>query len=390
MASIQPRRLASGEVAWRVMGRHDGKQQQKSFTTQEKAEAFKRNAERLGWAAAEQIEERRQGKEAVTLRQWAEKYLDPNSGILTGIEQATRDEYRAQAQGFLARMGDLPIDSITRDDVGAWITWQLEQTYRRHPNSAPKKYAASTVKNFQHVLSSMLKAAVERDLIHKNPAAKARIKDNEPSAGVFLTVEQFWAFHNAMTPHYRPFLRYLLASQGRFHELAALTWRNVSQVRLQDGSWATAIRITENVQSAGVGKGKKIGAPKTKKSRRTITLWPGALSDVESGKPDDYVFLSTMGKRMSHSGFMRHWNNAVNAAGLEGLHPTPHDLRHTGTSLLIAAGKSLAEIQDRLGHESIETTRRVYGHLEADADSRLGAVFGAILTAPKVIERKGQ
>ncbi|MCA0329475.1 MAG: tyrosine-type recombinase/integrase [Actinobacteria bacterium] len=44
-----------------------------------------------------------------------------------------------------------------------------------------------------------------------------------------------------------------------------------------------------------------------------------------------------------------------------------HDLRHSHASWLIAAGVPLPVIQRRLGHESIQTTVDVYGHLAPDA-----------------------
>ena len=44
--------------------------------------------------------------------------------------------------------------------------------------------------------------------------------------------------------------------------------------------------------------------------------------------------------------------------------PRVHDLRHTCASWMIAAGVPLPIIQQHLGHESIQTTIGVYGHLD--------------------------
>lgn len=44
----------------------------------------------------------------------------------------------------------------------------------------------------------------------------------------------------------------------------------------------------------------------------------------------------------------------------------PHDLRHTFATILIAAGVSLAIVQELLGHASIRTTKDTYGHLKPE------------------------
>jgi integrase len=50
-------------------------------------------------------------------------------------------------------------------------------------------------------------------------------------------------------------------------------------------------------------------------------------------------------------------------AGTVAPRPKIHSLRHTHASWLISLGIQLEAVQDQLGHESILTTRGVYGHL---------------------------
>ncbi|MED4240003.1 tyrosine-type recombinase/integrase [Priestia megaterium] len=40
-----------------------------------------------------------------------------------------------------------------------------------------------------------------------------------------------------------------------------------------------------------------------------------------------------------------------------------HDLRHTHATLLLEAGVSLKEVQERLGHSSIKMTGDIYAHV---------------------------
>jgi len=64
-----------------------------------------------------------------------------------------------------------------------------------------------------------------------------------------------------------------------------------------------------------------------------------------------------------------------------------HDLRHTFASLLIAQGENVVWVSRQLGHESPNTTLRVYAHLFDGAEhaerasAALAASFGSILEA---------
>ena len=116
---------------------------------------------------------------------------------------------------------------------------------------------------------------------------------------------------------------------------------------------------------------------------RTITL-PRSLAPelraAAAGKrQDDLVLTTTTGRRISQPLFWRKaWRPAVDAAGLEP-RPRVHDLRHSHASALIAAGIPLPVIQRRLGHESIQTTVDVYGHLAPESYAGAAAAMDASL-----------
>jgi integrase len=85
------------------------------------------------------------------------------------------------------------------------------------------------------------------------------------------------------------------------------------------------------------------------------------------------------------------WNEGVltagplKQAGLRSLRV--HDLRHTAAASWLAAGMPLIYVQRQLGHASIRTTERHYGHLEqgwfADAANKVdAAIFGREGGAP--------
>lgn len=49
-------------------------------------------------------------------------------------------------------------------------------------------------------------------------------------------------------------------------------------------------------------------------------------------------------------------------------HFSPHSLRHTHASLLIAGGMNIPTVSRRLGHSSVATTTKVYVHAIQSAD----------------------
>jgi integrase len=95
------------------------------------------------------------------------------------------------------------------------------------------------------------------------------------------------------------------------------------------------------------------------------------------------VFTSLGGSPLRQGNFYRrHFKPAVKRALSERLHGLRfHDLRHTATSLLIAAGAHPKAIQEHLGHRDIATTLNVYGHLLPSARDGLAAALDATYTS---------
>ncbi len=58
---------------------------------------------------------------------------------------------------------------------------------------------------------------------------------------------------------------------------------------------------------------------------------------------------------------------------------TPHNLRHTHTSLLAEAGVSLEEIMERLGHKNDTVTRNIYLHITKDMKKDASQKFAELM-----------
>jgi integrase len=66
---------------------------------------------------------------------------------------------------------------------------------------------------------------------------------------------------------------------------------------------------------------------------------------------------------------------------------TPHSLRHTNATLLIAAGTDLRTIHKRLGHAQTSTTSNIYAHAIRSADEAATETIENILDPVKPLVR---
>ena len=104
-----------------------------------------------------------------------------------------------------------------------------------------------------------------------------------------------------------------------------------------------------------VGKGSKERiVPVLPAVREAIGAW---LKHHPDRQPDSPLFLGTRGKRLDAAVAQRTLRNFRRLNGLPE-HATPHALRHSFATHLLAGGADLRSIQDLLGHASLSTTQR--------------------------------
>jgi integrase/recombinase XerD len=119
-----------------------------------------------------------------------------------------------------------------------------------------------------------------------------------------------------------------------------------------------------------VGKGRKerwvpLGAP----AAEALGVW------LARGRPrldrgrSERLFLSRSGRELDRHAVFRMLRARARAAGLDA-DPSPHVLRHSFATHLLAGGADLRAVQELLGHASVKTTQ-VYTHVDQE---RLKAV----------------
>nr|WP_296572969.1 site-specific integrase [Ruminococcus sp.] len=94
----------------------------------------------------------------------------------------------------------------------------------------------------------------------------------------------------------------------------------------------------------------------------TITLADGSTQTIRN----DRLFIKDDTTPMNPDSLTDWTSNFVKRNKLP--HFTPHSLRHTHATLLIAEGVSIPTVSRRLGHSSITTTSKIYVHAIQSAD----------------------
>ncbi len=91
----------------------------------------------------------------------------------------------------------------------------------------------------------------------------------------------------------------------------------------------------------------------------------------------DLVFRTPFGTAVDPDNFRNLTYRVTEAAGLGRW--SPHELRHSAASLLLAMGVPLKLVSDVLGHSSIRITADVYGHLLDDAKAEAANAMARVM-----------
>ncbi len=270
-----------------------------------------------------------------------------------GLSRNTLEAYRSDLQQFgefLGRIGRDPMQ-VGPNDLAQFIT-ELADGREGRPPVAP-----ATLQRKIACLRSFYRHLRRDQLLDTDPTSELRAPRSRGRLPKVLTRDE---------------VAQLLA-QPRGGSPAAVRDRALLETMYACGlraSEAIDLRLTDLDLEAGIvrarGKGSKERiVPIGSKAIETLRTYLEQVRPRLVGLRDEQrVFVNLRGGGLSRQGLYKIVQRHARSAGLDAK-MSPHTLRHTFATHLLAGGCDLRSLQEMLGHADIGTTQ-IYTHLSAD------------------------
>lgn len=270
------------------------------------------------------------------------QYIRLEKGLSVNTVEAYMRDYTTFAS-FILRMYNVPPTKVEQYMVERYLVFLFEECRQAKTSQARK---LSGVKAFFNYL-------LVNDKIEQSPTELISTPKRTRHLPDVLTVEEVEQIINSIPldntkgKRDRAMLELLYSCGLRVSELTAL---RLSDLFFGEGY----IRV--------MGKGSKQRlVPVGNVARERIMIYMDCRKAKDS-KNKDILFLSNRGGALTRVMVFYVIRDAVERAGIDKT-VSPHIFRHSFATHLLAGGASIRQVQEMLGHESIETTE-IYTHLD--------------------------
>lgn len=271
-----------------------------------------------------------------------------------GLSRNTLEAYRTdllQFGDYLERTGTSPLQA-THSDLAAF----LAELAQGSPGRAP--VAAATLGRKVACLRSFYRHLRREGAIDHDPAAELRGPRKPQRLPRVLTREEIARLlaqpqgQDPLALRDRALLELMYACGLRASEAVGL---DVSDIDLDEGM----------LRARGKGSKERI-VPVGRQALAAVSAYLRAGRPLlGAGRPSDRrLFLNRRGEGLTRQGLYKIVQGHARRAGLED-RMSPHTLRHTFATHLLAGGCDLRSLQEMLGHADLATTQ-VYTHLSAE------------------------
>lgn len=249
---------------------------------------------------------------------------------LDGKAPKTVKNYVCARNSLLKAIPDIPITLLTQEHVSMWKDYMLRWSVQ-----------TSTIARYISCLKGVLfmMEQLGHDVLEPARIKRIKVKRKKP---VFLDVPEVRALINAAeNPRDKAILACLFSMGCRIGELLCLDREHV---------------MTDDVLIYAEKTGKEYRVFIDAFARKCLDEYLETRTD--NLKP---LFISGQRRRITVSRVEQVVHEITDKAGIT-KNVTPHVLRHSFATDLLLNGGDLREVQDALGHSSIQTTQ-IYTHI---------------------------
>lgn len=355
----------------------------------------------------------------LTLKEYSSKWL--NEYAIKNLEATTYSNYVQNLNlRIIPALGHIKLSELKPLHLQSFYNNLMEDGVRADKKSGG--LSAATIMKTHAVLSSMLKTAVQWQLIESNPCDRVKPprKKKETKDVKHFTLEQAEAFLRALETDYSTSYRghkrthqngqiynvcdyietrkvplqlqvfFNMAMFGglRRGELIALTWDDIDFN-------TNIIKITKS--TAYVDKKVITKTPKNESSIREVAL-PGTVMNLlkeykkeqriyqmsigDQWIGNNYIFIQWNGKQMhpdtpynAFKKIIKRYNDTITNESDKLPNIPLHGLRHTSATLLISNNVDVRTVSSRLGHSQTSTTMNIYAHALKESDNKAAAAL---------------
>ncbi len=282
------------------------------------------------------------------------EYLD----IEKGVSNKTQETYSRFLQSFVRwleenNLKELKPHQLTEDHI-----WKYRVSLSRRVNSKTKEPIKKSTRNYYLIaLRALLSYFADRD-IFSLPAEKVKLtKEGKERNVKFLELDQIIKLFSSIDTSTRVGLRDRAIMETLFS-----TGLRVAELVSLDREQIKIKKDTDILEVVIVGKGDY---PRTvyfsKRAVNALRNYLNTRKDKEKPLFIRYKGPKTSSKRLTPRSVEGIVKKYAKKAGIP-ITTTPHTLRHTYATDLLAQGVDLRVIQEFLGHRNIATTQ-VYTHI---------------------------
>ncbi|KOR95815.1 integrase [Geobacillus stearothermophilus ATCC 12980] len=262
------------------------------------------------------------------------------------------------------------INEITTFDIDSFYVDKLDSGY-----------SGAYIRQMHNLLNQAFDQAVRWSLVKVNPVKNAKPPKVKSEEKITWTVDEVNRFLNLIKDSSME-IPYLLAifTGMRRGEVLGLKWDDVDFENKK-------IRIKRSLCFVS-GKGLIFKEPKTKKSKRQISISQHVVNVLKKHKQkqefqkeklgtqyqdNNLIVCTDDGKPLDPRNLLRQFYRLIEEASVPRI--SFHDLWHTHATILMQQGENPKVVSERLGHSRVGITLDLYSHVSDDLQEQAAEKF---------------